>query len=61
MHGTSSPLPEMIEWCRMSVTLHVKKYQLTLDISLGTCTTVFPSFVIATANESRSLSNSLMG
>ena len=49
MDGTSSPFPGMLECCRLSVTLHVmvlflaNKYQQTLDISLGTCPTVFPS------------------
>ena len=53
MHATSSPFPGMLECYRLSVTLNVivlflaKKYQQTLDISLGTCPTVFPSTTTA--------------
>ena len=54
MHGTLSPFPGlMLERCCLSVTLHVmvlflaKKYQQTLDISLGTCPTVFPTTTAA--------------
>ena len=49
MHGTSSPFPGMLERYHLSVTLYVivlflaKKYQQTLDVSLGTCPTVFAS------------------
>ena len=53
MYGTSSPFPGLLERCRLSVTLHVivfflaKKYQDTLDISLGIYPTVFPSTTAA--------------
>ena len=52
-HVQQSPFPGMLKHRRLSVTLHVivlflaEKYQQTLDTSLGTCPTVFPSTTTA--------------